>query len=113
METALISAFHLSADTDKITHKFLIVLDEIDRFSESNNDDFKIFLRQLLVNTSLRPTVVGIANSVNLFKDEAKHSKTTKSSGFLGSIDIEKLVLDPYTKSNLISILQKLLVQDY
>ena len=106
-----------------------LVIDEIDAFSKSDSTHlmFQEFLKKLLIRkTSLkRPkskkkvqnyllTVVGIANSVELFKGELRLSQSKQNPLEQTKFMIEneiKLLFKPYTRENLASILLNLYLE--
>ena len=61
--------------------------------------------------------MIGIANSVELFKGDLKYASSSQSQSFLPydleSLNVEKIIFDPYTKSDLETILFLLLKYEY
>lgn len=51
-----------------------MIIDEIDNFSKSSeqNDKFKNFLKDLVKNKIFKIQIIGIANSVEMFKGDLK-----------------------------------------
>lgn len=77
-----ITTFQISKHQKK-KYQFLIVIDEIDNFSKNNdqNSSFKKFLGSFM-SSEICPKIVGIANSVELFKGELGVKKDHSKSHF-------------------------------
>lgn len=53
---------------------FFLIIDEIDNFSKKTdiNNKFKLFLKELVRNKIFKIQIIGIANSVEMFKGDLK-----------------------------------------
>ena len=103
-----IMSFQISKK-QKMKFQFLIVIDEIDNFSRNSdqNSQFKNFL-SIFMNSQICPKIVGIANSVELFKGELTVQKELSKQHF-ESQDRLQIIFDPYLQEDLTKILFYLL----
>lgn len=86
--------------------KLILVIDEIDSFSHSSEDQalFNSFLRLLLTSGQVNVIVIGIANSVELFKGEL--TKNASLSKKVICKNEEKIIFPPYTSEEFVSIIE-------
>eukprot|EP00347_Sterkiella_histriomuscorum_P021811 403332685 len=87
----------------------ILMIDEIDAFSfhSQASSYFNIFLKILLKFNTLSVSVIGIANSVELFKGELTSSNNKLNSAFLCQNEM-KIIFTPYDKSKVTLILKTL-----
>ena len=104
-----IFSFQISKEK-KMKFQFLLVIDEIDNFSRNNdqNSKFKNFLT-ILMNSKICPKIVGIANSVELFKGELSKDKKDLTKQHFESQERLQIIFDPYLQEDLFKILFYLL----
>jgi Cdc6-like AAA superfamily ATPase len=86
-----------------------LVIDEIDNFSKSSdqNSKFKKFL-SIFMSSSICPKIVGISNSVELFKGELTN-KDDLSKSYFESQNRLQIMFNPYSQEDLSKILFHLL----
>ena len=99
-----------------LNFEFVIIIDEIDNFSKNNetNKQFKLFLNKFLKNKLICPKIIGIANSVELFKGDLNiNNSSSAKANDLEELNIKKIIFDPYTKEDLQKILFCLMKDSY